>query len=318
MLKLHYLNVGHGDCMIVEFCDNNRVAMIDINRTTDMDNDTINELVNESLSSVDDLTKSYYNLGIYDRQQLFEKAGYTIKLQDPLDYLKEKNISSIFRFISTHPHTDHFSGLNELFKRFSIGNIWVVKNEFVIDEEKLSDSQRADWKLYKTFRDTAQTQLNGTTVVRPTEKDSLDFWKQDGIEILAPNNDLLKLAKDKNNQNIMSYVLLITYAGRKIVFGGDAEEPTWKHIVENHADKIKDVTILDASHHGRDSGYYQPALEIMKPEFTLVSVGKKPSTDSSNKYLKYSKNVWSTRWKGNIYFEINADGSVTYSTQYDR
>ncbi len=318
MLKLHYLNVGHGDCMIVEFCDHNRVAMIDINRTADMDKDTVDELVNESLAAVDQLTKSYYTLGLYNKQQLLEKAGYDIKVQDPIEYLKEKKLNSVFRFISTHPHTDHFSGLNELFKQFSVANIWLVKNDFKIDESNLSESQKEDWKLYKTFRDATESKLNDTTIVRPTANDSLDFWKQDGIEILAPNAGLLKTAKDKNNQNIMSYVLLITYGGHKIVFGGDAEEDTWKYIVENCPDKIKNVTILDASHHGRDSGYYQPAVELMKPQYVLVSVGKKPKTDASNKYRNYSDNVWSTRWKGNIYFELNSDGSGTYLTQYDR
>ena len=56
----------------------------------------------------------------------------------------------------------------------------------------------------------------------------------------------------------------------------------------------------------------------MSPEFTIVSVGKKPKTDATNKYKQYSTHVWSTRWKGNIRFELNIDGTGTYYTQYDR
>jgi len=56
----------------------------------------------------------------------------------------------------------------------------------------------------------------------------------------------------------------------------------------------------------------------MSPTVTIVSVGKKPETDASNKYRQYSTHVWSTRWKGNIIFTINDDGKVTYDTQYDR
>jgi hypothetical protein len=52
--------------------------------------------------------------------------------------------------------------------------------------------------------------------------------------------------------------------------------------------------------------------------YTIVSVGKKPSRDASNKYRQYCDNVWSTRWKGNIVFEINSDGTWTYDTQYNR
>ena len=116
----------------------------------------------------------------------------------------------------------------------------------------------------------------------------------------------------------MSYVLLIVYGKHKIVLGGDAEEDTWKFITEKYPKLIENVRILKASHHGRDSGYYQPAVKLMSPEFTIVSVGKKPSTDATNKYKQYSPNVFSTRWKGNILFELNADGTGTYTPQYDR
>lgn len=49
MIRIHFLNVGHGDCCIVEFIDNSRVAVIDINRTSEMDEDSAREIY-ESLS----------------------------------------------------------------------------------------------------------------------------------------------------------------------------------------------------------------------------------------------------------------------------
>jgi beta-lactamase superfamily II metal-dependent hydrolase len=154
--------------------------------------------------------------------------------------------------------------------------------------------------------------------VSPKEAVVNDFWGPDGIEILAPNDDLISIAKEKNNQNIMSYVFLIRYGQTKIILGGDAEADTWKYLAENKSDLLKDVSILKASHHGRDSGYYESALEIMQPKCTIVSVGKKPNTDASNKYRKHSENVWSTRWKGNIVFECEDNGKITYYSQYDR
>ncbi len=116
----------------------------------------------------------------------------------------------------------------------------------------------------------------------------------------------------------MSYVLLIEHNGRKIVLGGDAEEDTWEYLVENYQEDLKDVDILKASHHGRDSGYYQQAVKLMNPEHTIVSVGKKPSTDASNKYRQYCDNVYSTRWNGNIIFEIDDYGNVSCEKQYER
>jgi competence protein ComEC len=318
MIITHHLNVGHGDTILIEFKDSNRLMVIDINRSAKFDDVTQNELINEALYSVNDTYKSLYKLGIYSKQQLFEKASYSIGLTDPVEYIKALGYTSIFRMIQTHPHMDHLTGLDSLFTNFSIWNIWCHKNNFDMDESKLSDKQKLDWKRYKKHRDTTETTLDGTTVIRPFDNSSGDFWNEDKITVLSPCPALVKLAQEKNNQNIMSFVLLIEHAGHKFIFGGDAEKETWEYILENYEEKIKDVTVLDASHHGRDSGYHQPAVKIMNPKHVVVSVGKKPATDASNKYRQYSENVWSTRWKGTIKFTINSDGSGTYDTEYDR
>jgi beta-lactamase superfamily II metal-dependent hydrolase len=316
MIKTHHLNVGHGDTIIIEFFDTKRLMVIDMNRSSEFDDDTEQELITESLSALSSSDQLLYRLGGFNTQTLFEKAGNKKSLTDPVEYIKDLGYSSVFRFIQTHPHADHFTGMNALFEAKSVSNIWCVKNNFDVDESKLSDNQKADWKLLKKFRDTTLREVDGTTVVRPMSNESRNFWDEDNITVLSPTPDLVKLAEEKNNKNIMSYVLLIKHAGRKFIFGGDAEKETWEYILENFEDEIKDITVLDASHHGRDNGYYQPAVKVMNPQYVVVSVGKKPSTDASNKYRQYSDNVWSTRYKGNIVFTINDDGSGTYDTEY--
>jgi beta-lactamase superfamily II metal-dependent hydrolase len=318
MLKVHFINVGHGDCIVLEFGDSGRTAVIDINVSSDMDSDSHSEVLNESINMLNALDYTFYQLSGFSDKVLFEKAGYNIELTNPITYIELLNTGGIFRFISTHPHMDHLSGLNALNNNIGITNLWILKNNFCPDCTKLNDDQKKDWAFYSKYRDSSGRELDGKYIIRPEIGDSLQFWNEDKITILSPNDDIIKLAKEKDNPNIMSYVLLIEYAGHKIVLGGDAEKETWKYIHENFETKIKNVSILKASHHGRDSGYYQPAVEIMKPICTIVSVGKKPETDASNKYRTYSKNVWSTRWKGNIEFEILPDGNWTYQLQYDR
>jgi hypothetical protein len=44
----------------------------------------------------------------------------------------------------------------------------------------------------------------------------------------------------------------------------------------------------------------------------------KPETDASNKYRNYSKNVWSTRWRGNITLTIDGNGKGTIQPEYNR
>jgi len=316
MVRVHFVNVGHGDCTVVEFQDAGRVAVIDINRSSDYDETTLNEMAQYAWSHASKASQYLFKAGVMSADELFTEAGVRLKPNDPIAYLRNFSSGKPFRFISTHPHMDHLSGLTALRDEFGFSNFWVVRNSLQ-PTDKLDAQQQKDWDLYKSYRDATKTKFDDVKIVRPMEDDSMDFWEQDGIQILSPCQALIDLAHQKNNPNIMSYVLLITYGETRILLGGDAVEETWEYIYENHQDLIQGISILKASHHGRETGYHQPSLELMKPGHVIVSVGKKPVTDASNKYRKYSENVWSTRWKGNIVFELKLDGSGTYETEYE-
>lgn len=118
---------------------------------------------------------------------------------------------------------------------------------------------------------------------------------------------------------MLRYVLLITYKGFKFVLAGDAEKECWDYIIENYSDKISNVNILKAAHHGRDSGFHEEAVKLMNPEYTIVSVGKKPETDAHNKYKKYTREkVLSTRYRGNIIVTIDDDGKGNIDWEYHK
>ena len=99
MLKLHFLNVGHGDCCLIEFIDNSRLAIIDINRTGEMDAESIKEICKSA--SLDSSQMLLYEANLISAESLLEKAGYDIELQDPISYLTDmRNVSMKMR----HPH----------------------------------------------------------------------------------------------------------------------------------------------------------------------------------------------------------------------
>lgn len=137
-----------------------------------------------------------------------------------------------------------------------------------------------------------------------------------GIEILSPTPEIVEVANKEGKTNNLSYILQLTYNGIKVILGGDAEAEVWEDLVKYYGKSLK-CNILKASHHGRDSAYHQKAVELMKPDFTVVSVGKKPETDASDKYKQYSKYVWSTRWKGNITLTIDDYGKAIMSSEYN-
>lgn len=288
-MKVHFLNVGHGDCCIIEF-DSGRTTMVDINNAESIDECTRNEIFQE-------------------------QCGYNIPLTNPIKYIKSKGIEHLFRFVITHPHMDHITGLYQI--RQKCKNVWLYQNEFSADD-KLSAEQAKDWEQYEEWR----RQIGGISanprVLSLSAGACASYYKEDEILILSPTEDLVEKAVSQKNRNIMSTVLLIKYGKCKILLAGDAEAPTWEYILANYKNEISDITILKAAHHGRDSGYCQAAVSIMRPKYTIVSVGKKPEQDASCKYRRYSRHVYSTRWKGDIVFECNLNGDVDCYTQYDR
>jgi len=319
MLRVHILNVGHGDCIVVE-PPSGRLTVIDINRSGEMDSTSLAEVLN-SLNPADALLNQLlFQSGRLSYSALIAKNGYDIKLTDPIAYIHGLNVLStnpkrIFRFISTHPHMDHLSGFTCLNGEVGIDNAWILPNSYTQDQTKLNDSQKQDWSLYKSFRDDTQNLIR---VIWPYAGDAGDFWTDDGITILAPTQELLRNADTSNDANAMSYVVLIKHGASKVVLGGDAEKATWDYIVGNWPETIRNCQLLKASHHGRDSGYHQQAVKLMNPTYTAVSVGKKPGTDASNKYGQYSTNVVSTRWHGTMVFELNEYGNITFLPEKNR
>src|SRR5262249_5235076 len=137
-----------------------------------------------------------------------------------------------------------------------------------------------------------------------------DYWSGDGIEILSPTQDLIIECNKKDSYNNCSYVVKITHAGRTVILPGDAEASAWNSILEDPGpDSIK-CDVLKASHHGRESGYHEDAVDAMSPDAVICSVGKKPSTDASDEYASHGATVLSTRYNGTIKMTIWDDGDV--------
>ena len=122
---IHFLNVGHGDCTIIEH-PSGRLTMIDINNS-------------KSLSDKD-VAGLAAALGVSEWE--FRRAGsilegstmswedyYKSKLVDPHDYYKTNfDGRSIFRYVQTHPDMDHMSGLDRFFwqEQVPLWNFWDV------------------------------------------------------------------------------------------------------------------------------------------------------------------------------------------------
>jgi competence protein ComEC len=374
MLRVHFLNVGHGDCTIVEH-PSGRITMVDVNNGVELDDSSQGEILTElhynqaqgltrqptlaeilagnsstprtlgGLLSQGGLAQAARPTGLglgllsgtvpnqggpalglmgllgRDKKRELQEAGYKIGLTNPVDYfLREFSGRSVFRYVQSHPDLDHMRGLAAMREHgIEIVNFWDTEHSKVPEFKNGAD--KTEWSTYQQLRSSS----SNPSVLRLYRGATGSFWNSDpngyddhdGIEILSPTREIVHRANQQGNSNNLSYVLRITYLGYRIVLGGDADADVWEELAAHYGANLR-CDVLKASHHGRDSGYFADAVALMDPRYTIVSVGKKPDTDASNKYRRYCNNVWSTRWYGNLTLQISRERGIEWFAEHTK
>jgi competence protein ComEC len=294
---VHFLNVNCGDCSIIQH-GSGRNTVIDVCNAKAVS-------LFETLLGTLQASQAALEKGVNGN---FNQKKYPV---NPIAYMNERGINSVWRFIATHPDMDHLDGIKAFFDAFSPTCFWDTDNNCEKDFGDGRDGgySEDDWKFYKKLRDEKpKTNPQRLTLYAGDEG---PFWSQDpngspdGISILAPTKELLATGNACDDYNDSSYVLLYqTKAGNRILFAGDSHDATWEHILDNHEAEVKNVDILIAPHHGRKSDRDWEFLDVVNPSLTLF--GNAPS-----EYLAYD--AWNNR--GLPFITNNQAGSVILNAE---
>jgi beta-lactamase superfamily II metal-dependent hydrolase len=310
-LTVYFLNVGHGDCTIIEH-PSGRLTMIDINNTKTLPESDVDALADALL-----LTKSAFRAGGSPPAGFTSwEDYYQSLLVDPVEFFRDTfgTERTVFRYIQSHPDMDHMSGLFRFFwqEGITVQNMWDTAHTKTLDESSFENTRydHLDWLVYQVMRAGRVKEGDEHKVLPLHRGAAAEFYNVDDIELLAPTPDLVQYANDTENWNNLSYVLRISHGGRSIILPGDAEKPVWDKIesFDNPGELACDV--LKAAHHGRESGYSESAVDLMDPSYVVCSIGKKPSTDASDEYASHGATVLSTRYHGTIVVTIDDTGEV--------
>lgn len=278
MATIHFLNVKQGDCSVIKH-NSGHVTVIDVCNAKPTDVQT-EKLITEMAKSERGISGN------------FQQKKYPV---NPISYLQEHSISSIFRYIQTHPDMDHMDGIKHLFGKFRPLNFWDTDNTKKIDDSSWENSpyNEEDWKFYKDLRDTKPCHDPKRLALLAGGRGQ--YWNVsddgssggDGLQILAPTQKLVDSANEANQDyNDCSYVLLYRTGGNRIIFGGDSHDDTWEHILENYRRSVDNIDLLIAPHHGRDSDRSYEFLDVLKPTLTFFG-------NARSEHLAYSK--WRNR-----------------------
>lgn len=313
MERIHFLNVKNGDCSWIQHASG-RNTVIDICNGNMPKDENLKERRNALFTSALDAWMTPNFSGNF-RCKDFPT--------NPINYfLKHDMQKEIFRFILTHPDMDHLDGLNELANKFMILNFWDTDNDKTMDKDSFgSQYYYDDWSTYQRLR---KGECNSKVLQLYSGVEGREYTN-DGLDILSPTPELIKDAKEHNDYNTSSYVILYTTTkGRKVLFCGDSDPKAWECIMELHSDKLANIDVLIASHHGRKSGGCSKYLDILNPKLTLFGYAK-------SEYLDYSS--WSKRKSvhftnnqvGNVILDFDNNGTIilyienkSFATKYNK
>ncbi len=287
MASVHLLNVGPGDCTIIQH-GSGRVTLVDIcggNAARSREEGA--------------LAKAMAETRVKGNFRMCERPTH------PLDYLDSLSFDQVFRFILTHPDMDHMDGLQALLDAKSIANFWDCGIRRTPPEfDSSTRFQEKDWVAYERL--IRGTQPNTKTIVKYAgnlfpfaNKSGENGDRHDCLYILAPDKALSDQATATEDPNDGSYALLYRSSGGRIVLPGDADDSIWEFVIEHYTKDVKNCAFLLAPHHGRHSEMDFSFLDVLRPSLTLF--GCAPSKD-----LAYDE--WRNR--GLVYITSNQAGNV--------
>ena len=229
---------------------------------------------------------------------------------DIVSFLKSCGVQHIDCLIITHPHYDHFSGLQELVDNFDIRSFM----EPSVERTDITGDSKVQYDAYCSAVD--ELEKRGVNISHPVA--SGDVHQQFGevkLYNFGPSKAVLERAEGLEGEvHTNSLVLKIEYGNFSMLFSGDVNQEGWKRI-----SKYYDIqsTVLNASHHGSTSGCNEECMNKITPSRTIISAGKgnpfgHPDSEAVSIYKKYSTNGIRTTKNGSLGISANKDGTYIF------
>ncbi len=192
--------------------------------------------------------------------------------------------------VLSHADTDHVNGVAGLIRTLPTGRIFV-------------SPQFVDWSQPEV-RQVLDSAKHCRVPIRLTwQDDSLPLGDGIRCRVLHPTaNEML------SPDNANSIVLLIEYAGRRILLTGDLERDGLNRLLHTPPQQ---ADILVSPHHGSLGANTTDLARWARPNWLIVSADRRANLAALRSRFGPDTTVLSTAEHGAITFEIHADGRMT-------
>ena len=166
-------------------------------------------------------------------------------------YLAEHDIENLDYIIATHPHSDHIGGMSEVISQNDVGTVIIPH---------ISDDKIPTTKIYGEFLQVIDDK--GCKLEESYVGEVINLGIAE-MKVLAPVND------DYSDLNNFSIVTELEFGNVRFLFTGDAEIKSENEIIDSGM--LKSADVLKVGHHGSSSSSGKEFLDIVKPEYAVIS-----------------------------------------------
>lgn len=245
-------------------------------------------------TDIEKLTVHYIDVGQGDSiyitsggEGMLIDCGESGEAERVISYLDNMGISKIDYVVGTHPHSDHMGGMSKIVEHFDIG-------EMIIPH--IDDSDTPTTKYFEKFLNACAAKNLSLTEAEVGR----EFKVGDAeLKIIAPNSP------DYSNVNNYSVGFIMHHGDNSFIFTGDAEKLAEKEMLENN--NLEDIDVYKTGHHGSDTSSSEDFLNVIKPDYAVISCGEgnsygHPNDITIENLSRFTDKIYRTDLVGTVVF----------------
>lgn len=291
-LKITFMDVGQGDAILINFPDGK------------------NMLIDAGENSAEDVLDKYLTVN-----------GKKLVL----DYV-----------VATHTDSDHIGSMDYVYENYQVNYSYrpYVKysGDYTFGEGFINEGYHP--KDTKTYGDYLKgVYEEGTKNVFFTDDTDFSFTVTAGdktceysIDFVMPYAKTLDGFKDFSDSNDFSSVMILEFAGKKVMLTGDMEKDAEKLFTDYYAKNTSEIASLDCdvlkvAHHGSATSSTMGFLNLIQPEISVISCGvchgtyMHPRKQALDNLIAIGSTIYRTDLQGTITLVITPSGEMSFTTQ---
>lgn len=289
-LQINFLDIGQGDCIIIELPDG-KTMMIDAGPTSN------------------------------DNEQIIS------------DFLTENNITYIDYFLLTHSDEDHVGNADWVIDNYAVRyifrpNVYSVHSKTDDLPELFNREVKGGFKCntvcYSDFLISAYNEKDCTIEYFNKDSDFTNTITCNGERRTYTFDFLTPVAKREEvkytDPNDYSPIMTLEYAGKKVMFTGDAEEDMLEEFCDNYNDI--NIDVLKVGHHGSENATTDEFVAKIDPEVAVIQCGKgndygHPHKKALDRLILHDTQmkIYRNDTNGTITFQVSSTGEMSWSME---